>query len=360
MVNYKYKYIKYKKKYLELKQKGGEVLSIISKKDINIIFSIDFNYAIITELIDDTKILNDSIAINLINNYDDYVDKNEEEEKEQQILDEQTEQPVQIGGEDEVNQDDINTNDEINDNENLQFENTDYVYPEDEEDDPINTLKEIDINSWKPTNTPDIQYYAIQFINDDKHYLLKLVSSNFKYEFKKNMEEYSDEYGKLMKMNNILAPLYLFKDEENIVCGYIFEMPKNFIDLNDYFKENDDIDDKIFLEILKGICMCFVNILKCNLKPCFKYNTLMINTETNEILLTGADGLLQCKNDIEEETIRDISKFINVDVISREIKKSYSFNKIFNYSNYGINLKNNITTIKGLLELINTIQKEHK
>lgn len=86
MVNYKYKYIKYKKKYLELKQKGGELLSIISKKDINIIFSIDFNYAINTELIDDTKILNDSIAINLINNYDDYVDKIEEEEKEQQIF----------------------------------------------------------------------------------------------------------------------------------------------------------------------------------------------------------------------------------------------------------------------------------
>lgn len=103
--------------------------------------------------------------------------------------------------------------------------------------------------------------------------------------------------------------------------------------------------------------MCFINILKCNLKPCIKYHTLMINFETIEILLTGADGLLHCKNDIEEETVRDISKFLNVDVISREIKKSYSFNNIFNYSNYGLNLKNNITTVKGLLELINTIEK---
>jgi len=353
MVNYKYKYIKYKKKYLELKQKGGEVLSILSKKDIDVIFLIDFNYAIKTELIDETNIFNDTIAINLINNYDDYVNKVEEEE--QEILPQQNEQSTQFGGEDEISEN--IANESLGNDENLQIENTEYEYPEDEEDDPMNTLKQLDLDNWKPTNTPDIQYYAIQIINDDKHYLLKLVSSNFKYEFKKNMEEYSDEYGKLMKMNNILAPLYLFKNEENIVCGYIFEIPKNFIDLNKYFKENDNIDEKIFLEILKNICMCFINILKCNLKPCIKYHTFMINVDTIEILLTGADGLLQCKNDIEEETVRDISKFLNVDLISREIKNSYSFNKIFNYSNYGLNLKNNITTVKGLLELINTLQK---
>ena len=97
----------------------------------------------------------------------------------------------------------------------------------------MDILEEIDIKNWKPSSTQENQYFAVKINNDDKNYLLKIVNANFKYEFKKNMEDYDVEYGKLMKMKNILAPIYLFKDDENCICGYLFET-KDYVNLNNY------------------------------------------------------------------------------------------------------------------------------
>jgi hypothetical protein len=175
------------------------------------------------------------------------------------------------------------------------------------------------------------------------------------------MEDYDSEYGKLMKMKNITAPLHLFKDDENIVCGYLFKCDDDYIDLDKYLKsEDEDIQINDFLNILSGICDCFIDILRCGLKPCSKNNTIMVLSNENEeisVLFTGSDELLSCKDDIEEETVREITKFFNVESIPRDIKNSYEFKKIFNLTDDTISLKNNIVTVKGLKEIINKLIK---
>lgn len=399
MTSYKYKYKKYKYKYLELKQKGGEVLSTISKKNFESIFQIDFNFAFDIDFIKNENKNNDNFAIELMAQYDDYMDEEEENEQEENEQENQNlEEVQQVGGfkinisglqkvakniknldkqqilnkvQQENNDKDENktditeqTTNDINENDNLDDSNEDdsnldYDYPEDD-DDPINILKELDIKSWNPLATLDNQYYLVKIIDDDNNYLLKIVSSNFKYEFKKNMEDYDDEYGKLMKMKNILAPLFLFKDDENIVCGYLFLLDEDYVDLNNFLDENDDISEINFMKILKEISLCFINVFKCGLKPCAKKNSIMIKNDDDTIncILTGADGLLGCTGDIEEETVRDISKFFDLNKIPIDIKNSLSFNKIFKLSDYGLSLKNNIVTVRGLYEKINKIIEE--
>jgi hypothetical protein len=382
MVNYKYKYLKYKHKYLELLQKGGEILNTLSKKDFSEIYFINFKYAAEIDFIPSEFIIDDSLAIELINDYDDYIEDLDEEQMQENSSDEATE--IQNGGNkikktksknkqikeknteeenteqentEQENTEQENTEGEITEEENTDEQNLNYEYPEDEEDNPIDILEEIDIENWKPSSTQENQYFAIKINNDDKNYLLKIVNANFKYEFKKNMEDYDDEYGKLMKMKNILAPIYLFKDEENCICGYLFEI-KDYVNLNNYFSDNNDLNENDFLEIIKGICKCFINILNCNLKPCADKNKVMIKDDKNiSILLTETDQLLKCKHDIEEETVRSIVKLIDVEKIPREIKNSYSFSKIFNYSDYGLTLQNNIVSVKGLYNLIDKLQK---
>ena len=71
-----------------------------------------------------------------------------------------------------------------------------------------------------------------------------------------------------------------------------------------------------------------------------------------QVLLTGSDSLLDCKQDIEEETVRDIAKIFDIKNLSFELKNSNIFKHIFKLSETGISLKNNIVTIKGFKELI--------
>ncbi len=357
---YMYKYIKYKNKYINLKnnyqQDGGEVLSIISKVNFETVFNLDFEYASNMELINSKYNIDDNTAIEFMKNYDDYVEEQEESNNNEQ---------------EELNnneQEELNNNDDVligNEQEqiggNEDEENLNYVYPADEEDDAINSLKQIDITTWKPSNTQQNQYYLVKIINDEANYLLKLVCSDLKYEFKKNMEDYDTEYGKLKNMKNILSPQFLFKDENNIVSGYLFKFDEEFINLNSYIN-SDDFNENELLELLNKISDCFINVLRCGLKPCVKNNGIMVLNSDNgiEVLLTGADGLLNCKQDIEEETIRDIVKFINVDDLSMEIKNSYTFKKIFKLSETGLSLKNNIATIKGFKELIEKMSKKQE
>jgi hypothetical protein len=351
---YIYKYIKYKNKYINLKnnyqQDGGEVLSIISKSDFETVFNLDFEYASNMELIDSEYNIDDNTAIEFMKNYDEYVEEQEEQENAQEEQSEENE-PVQNGGE-SGNEDGEYTG---------ESENLNYYYPYDEEDDAIYSLKQVDITTWEPSNTQNNQYYLVKIINDEDNYLLKLVSSDFKYEFKKNMEEYDTEYGKLKNMKNILAPQFLFKDKNNIVCGYLFKLDEEFINLNSYLK-SDDFNENELLELLNKISDCFINVLRCGLKPCVKNNGIMVLNSDNgiEVLLTGADGLLNCKRDIEEETIRDIVKFINVDDLSTEIKNSYTFKKIFKLSESGLSLKNNIATVMAFKELIEKLSKKQE
>ena len=97
--------------------------------------------------------------------------------------------------------------------------------------------------------------------------------------------------------------------------------------------------------------------MRCGLKPCAKNNDIMV-LNSNKVLLTGSDGLLGCKNDIEEETVIMIAKFIDVETLSRDIKESYNFNKIFDLNNSGLTLKNNVVTVKGLKALIEKLIRQ--
>jgi hypothetical protein len=359
---YIYKYIKYKNKYINLKnnyqQDGGEVLSIISKSNFETLFNLDFEYASKMELIDSRYNIDDNTAIEFMRNYDDYVEELEQEEQENAQREQSGEiqvdnvenQQVQIGGEEDGEMAE----------ESGESENSDYIYPNnEEEDDAIDSLRQIDITTWEPSNTQKNQYYLVKIINDDNNYLLKLVSSDFKYEFKKNMEDYDVEYGKLKSMKNILSPQFLFKDNNNIVCGYLFKFDEEFINLNSYLK-SDDFGENELLELFNKISDCFISVLRCGLKPCVKNNGIMVlkSDDNIQVLLTGADGLLNCKQDIEEETIRDIVKFINVDDLSTEIKDSYTLKKIFKLSESGLSLKNNIATVRGFKELIEKMSKK--
>ena len=83
MVDYKYKYLKYKHKYLELLQKGGEVLNTLSKKDFSQIYFINFKYAAEINFLPSEFIIDDSLAIELINDYDDYIEDLDEEQNTQ-------------------------------------------------------------------------------------------------------------------------------------------------------------------------------------------------------------------------------------------------------------------------------------
>lgn len=346
---YIYKYIKYKHKYINLKnnyqQDGGEVLKTVSKSDFETVFNLDFEYASKMELISSKYNIDDNTAIEFIRNYDVYVEELEQEELENEKrkqmgenkFDNVEEQPMQMGGE----------------------ENLEYDYPDDKEEyDAIDSLRQLDINTWDPSNTKNNQYYLVKIINDEDNYLLKLVSSDYKYEFKKNMEDYDAEYGKLKNMKNILAPQFLFKDKNNIVSGYLFKFNEDFIDLNSYLK-SDYVDENILLELLNKISDCFINVLRCGLKPCVKNNGIMVLDSDNyvQVLLTGADGLLDCREDIEEETIRDIVKFININDLSIELKNSRTFTKIFKLSETGLSLKNNIVSVKAFKELITIMSK---
>jgi hypothetical protein len=86
----------------------------------------------------------------------------------------------------------------------------------------------------------------------------------------------------------------------------------------------------------------------------------MVSNSNNdfEVILTGTEHLLNCKQDIEEETVRDIAKYFNINNLSKELKDSYTFKKIFKLSNYGLSLKNNIVTIKGFKSFIEKLSKK--
>lgn len=334
---YKYKYFKYKNKYFNLKnayqQNGGKVISTISKSNLETAYFLDFELGSKVELIDTKYIIDDVSAIDFINNYDYYIDELEQEEIEMQ------KQQEEQG---------------INESEDYGEDVDNYIYPEEsEEDDIINSLHQIDIATWNPVNKTNTQYYLVKITNDDTNYLLKLVGSDYKYEFNRNMEEYGVEYGKLKNMKNILSPQFLFKDANNIISGYLLKFNEDLISLGDYLKSNN-LTDKIFLQIVNKICDCFINIMRCGLKPCAKNNKAMILNLDNgiEVFLTGIDGLLACNQDIEEETVRDIAKFFDVEQLSRELRQSYLIKKIFKVSDTELSLKNNIVTIRGLKELV--------
>lgn len=279
---YKYKYIKYKYKYLELKQ--SDVLSVISKNNFDTTFLIDFNFASQLNFIPKKNKINDALAIQLINDYNDYIDELEEN---QTIKQNSTNTYDGTGRSYEiVNLDGIG--------------NDSYNYSNDEEDDPSDILKQIDMNTWKPLNSLQNQYY-------------------------------------------------------------LFKLNEGYIDLNNYLNlQDEDIQINDFLTILNGICVCFIQILRCGLKPCFKDNSIMIlPNEDNDIsvLYTDTDILLSCKDDIEEETVRKIVKFINIESIPRNIKESHNFKMIFNLMNDLLSLKNKNVTVKGLKELIEKLLK---
>jgi hypothetical protein len=321
-----------KQKYLSTEnnyqQTGDNVLSIISKSNLEVVYYLNLEYGSKMELIDEKYNSDDNTAIQFMTNYDDYTGEVEQEEFEQA----QREQEGDYEDSDDSYQD--------------------YDYP-DEGDDPLDSLKQIDIESWVPVNKTIPQYYLVKLTNDDTQYLLKLISSDYKYEFNKNIEEYSVEYGKLKNMKNILSPQYLFKDANNIVCGYLFKFDEDFISLSNYLKSGD-VSPELFLQILDKICDCYISVFRCGLKPCIKNNKIVILNSDNglEVFLTGSDGLLGCKQDIEEETVRDIAKFFTVGNLSPELKESYFVKKIFKIGGESISLKNNIVTVKGLKELI--------
>ena len=283
---YKYKYIKYKNKYINLKnnyqQNGGEVLSVISKLNLETVFFLDFEYAKNMDLIDVKSNINDNTAIEFINNYNNFVTELEqyyesesesesegeyesegesgyESEGEGEGEDEseyngEGESEYNGEGESEYNGDGESGYDIESDGDNDFESNADYNYPE-QEDDPINSLRQIDIKSWNPLNIKKNQYYLVKIINDENYYLLKLVNCDFKYEFINNMKNYDAEYGKLKNKKNILAPQYLFKDNDNIISGYLFNFNEGFIDLNNYFKLDDfELNEQLFLQILNKIC----------------------------------------------------------------------------------------------------------
>ena len=331
---FKHKYFKYKNKYLHLKnmnfngkQLGGEVLSIIKKKNLQSVFYLDFELASQAEFINSDYKYDDNTAIELIKNYDIFLNDLEKMQNDD-------------SGDDSSSEDNIINNDEI--------------YYEEEY---INIIRQIDIETWKISNIKKAQYYLVKIQNEDDTYLLKIISSDYKYEFIKNMNEYDTEYGKLKNMKNLLAPQYLFKDDD-LILGYILIFNENLVSLDDYLENSENqIDETVFLKIVNGICECYINILRCGMKPCVKNNNVMIINSDNKIniFLTGMDGLINCYYDIEEETVRDITKLINVDKLSREVKSSYCFKRIFNLTDGGLSLKKSIVSVGGLIELIKKI-----
>jgi hypothetical protein len=354
--NFKYKYHKYKYKYLWLKnimlkykQSGGEVLSTINQQKFQNIFYLDLTQAYSLEFINGTNKYNDVNAYEFIYNYYIFLDN----------LDNLKNQ---------------NDSDDSDDSDN--FDDSDDSYNEYRQEnsdiqDYLNLLQEINIETWNFNIEENPQYFLVKLENDEKSYLLKILSGENKYEFIKNMKDYDAEYGKLKKMDNLLSPQYLFeynKDNKKTMCGYIMKYRENFISLDTYFFNNiDKIDERIFLEIIKEICNCCINIFRSGLSPCIKNNQVLIynqnfevKSESNiKILLSGIDALIDCRSDIEEESIRDIAKIINPNYLSRELKNSYTFKKIFkihnNMDENGISLNNSITTIKSLLNLIEQI-----
>ena len=348
--DFKHKYIKYKNKYLHLKnmnntgkQSGGEVLSIIGKKNLQSVFYLDFEKAYNAEFIDNNHKFNDAVAIEVVINYDYFLDDLEN---------------MQKGTSDDYESANYESDDSISDNSTSDNSTSDDSTSDDGiyyEQEDLDVLRQIDIDTWKIKNIEYSQYYLVKLENDDTSYLLKIMSGEKRYEFIKNMKDYDAEYGKLKKMENLLSPQYLFKDDNNIVSGYIMNFNEELISLDDYLSDNgDEISENVFLKIMSGICECYINILRCGMKPCVKNSSVMIlDSDTGiNIFLTGMDELVSCVDDIEEESIRDIVKLINVDVLPRELKESNSFKKIFDLSDFGLSLKKSIFSVKSLMNLI--------
>jgi hypothetical protein len=364
-MDFRRRYIKYKYKYLHLKniiykQSGGKVLSIISKSDLQTIFYLDFELGCQVEFISEDYKHNDSTAIELIKNYDEYVnnlENSQNDTSDNEISDNEI-------SDNEISDNEISDN-EISDNEISDNEISDTSDTSDTSDNEIydtqenlDVLQQLDIDTWKISSEEKPQYYLVKLQNNDDNYLLKIISSDYKYEFIKNMKDYDTEYGKLKTMKNLLSAQYLFKADNNIILGYVMNFDENLISLDNYLNNNaDDINEKVFLEIMDGICKCYISVLNCGMKPCVKSNDIMVFDLDDKInvFLTGLDELTKCNSDIEEETVRHMVKLINVDNLPRELKESYSFKKIFNLTDGGLTLKNSIVTVRGLKELIHKL-----
>ena len=59
------------------------------------------------------------------------------------------------------------------------------------------------------------------------------------------------------------------------------------------------------------------------MKPCVKnHNVMILNLDDNiNIILIGIDKLVDCRDDIEKETVKNIAKLINVKILSRGTKR---------------------------------------
>lgn len=181
---FKHKYFKYKNKYLHLKninldskQFGGEVLSIIKKKNLQSVFYLDFELASQAEFIDSDYKYNDSTAIELIKNYDIFLNNLEK-------MQNNTSDDNKSDDQNDYSSDDSNSEDDIINNDEIYYEEK-----------YINIIRQIDIETWKIFSTNKAQYYLVKIQNEDDAYLLKIISSDYKYEFIKNMNEYDTEYG---------------------------------------------------------------------------------------------------------------------------------------------------------------------
>jgi hypothetical protein len=229
---------------------------------------------------------------------------------------------------------------------------SDYYKSED-----IDVLKEINIDTWKIENKQLVQYYLVKLENNDEKYLLKIISADHKYEFIKIMKDYETEYGKLKEKHNLLSPQYLFKDTNDTICGYLMKFSENIIDLENYVNFGNKIGQDIFISIILGVINCYNSIFSCGLKPCIKNKILIYDSKFGQqILLSDMDELVSCKNDIEEESIRYISKLIDPSLLPRELKESFTFKKIFNLSDVGFALQDKIYSRKALEKIIEEIK----
>ena len=143
----------------------------------------DFEQDCKAEFIDSNYKYDDSTAIQLVKNYDGFLNE--------------------LDNLQNFKSDDSFSDDTVG--ENCSTDNNEKYYEE-----YLEILRQIDINTWKISNSKS-SIFLVKMQNDDGSHLLKIVSLEYKYKFIRNMKDCDPEYGKLIKMTNLLSPQYLFK-----------------------------------------------------------------------------------------------------------------------------------------------------
>ena len=184
-------------------------------------------------------------------------------------------------------------------------------------------------------------------------------------EFQINYIKYKKGYFKMSKFDNLASPLFIVKNEKDIIIGYLMKFLDNYNTLGEIIGSETNTDSQKneinFLKIFNGVINTFISADLSGIKPCPEHhNNIMISTDKEyDVVMIDLDDVDHCAEHTSQDNIGQLSS-IFMDIHPR-FHNSEIFKIFFEIKSGDVKLLekfNNIEEIKD--EINNYINKREK